>query len=69
MLRITRARIEHAQGLSGGRSTVYATFEDDREYRLLRYYPDELSFKASEFVGLTAAEAVKLHLEACLKAS
>lgn len=36
---------------------VHATFEDGKEKMLFDYYPDEISFTASEFVGLTEDEA------------
>ena len=39
---------------------VYATFEDGVEQALFSYYPDELSFRADEFVGLTHAQACAL---------
>ncbi|WP_230534054.1 hypothetical protein [Microvirga roseola] len=37
----------------GPLSEVFATLEDGREVRLFDYYPDEISFSSSEFVGLT----------------
>ena len=37
---------------------VYVKAEgDEREFFLFDYYPDELSFRAEEFVGLTVPEA------------
>lgn len=36
---------------------VHATFEDGVERMLFSYYPDELSFQPSEFIGLTAPQA------------
>jgi hypothetical protein len=36
---------------------VTATFEDGTEKFLFSYYPDELSFRPSEFVGLTYDQA------------
>lgn len=36
---------------------VHATFEDGTERMLFSYYPDEISFSPSEFVGLTEDEA------------
>jgi hypothetical protein len=35
---------------------VIATMEDGAEHVLFSYYPDEISFSPSEFVGLTASE-------------
>jgi hypothetical protein len=39
---------------------VFATLDDGREVRLFDYYPDELSFSESEFVGLTETEGRRL---------
>ena len=39
---------------------VVATFEDGSSKTLFSYYPDEISFRASEFIGLTEAEAMDL---------
>jgi len=39
---------------------VRATFEDGSEENLFTYYPDELSFTAAEFVGLTKEEGRQL---------
>jgi hypothetical protein len=39
---------------------VTATYEDQSTEKLFSYYPDEISFRASEFIGLTRAEAVEL---------
>ena len=39
---------------------VIATLEDGTEQMLFEYYPDEISFTPSEFVGLTIAEAIHL---------
>ena len=36
---------------------VRVTFEDGSEKELFRFYPDELSFRESEFIGLTEVEA------------
>ena len=40
---------------------VVATFEDGSSKSLFTFYPDEISFRASEFVGLTEQEAMALH--------
>lgn len=42
---------------------VYVTFQDGTEKKLFDYYPDELSFTALEFVGLTEEEAHLLKLK------
>ena len=39
---------------------VVATFEDGSSKNLFSFYPDEISFQASEFIGLTEAEAKSL---------
>lgn len=36
---------------------VIATFDDGTTKDLFEFYPDEISFTASEFIGLTEAEA------------
>ena len=39
---------------------VHITLVDGKEYDLFEYYPDEINFTASEFVGLTVDEAYEL---------
>ena len=39
---------------------VIATFEDGSTKNLFSFYPDEVSFQPSEFVGLTEEEAHSL---------
>ena len=39
---------------------VIATFEDGSSKSLFTFYPDEVSFRASEFIGLTEDEARSL---------
>ena len=39
---------------------VIATFEDGSTKTLFSFYPDEISFQASEFIGLTEDEARSL---------
>ena len=39
---------------------VYVTVDDGREFRLFDYYPDEISFTPSEFIGLTLEQATNL---------
>ncbi len=36
---------------------VIATFEDGTRKNLFSFYPDEVSFRQSEFIGLTEEEA------------
>jgi len=40
--------------------TVTATFEDGTPKELFSFFPDEISFSPSEFVGLTEEEAHQL---------
>ena len=39
---------------------VAVTFNDGKEETLFTFYPDELSFNESEFIGLTRNEAMSL---------
>jgi|15BtaG_2_1085339.scaffolds.fasta_scaffold03482_7 hypothetical protein len=39
---------------------VSVTFEDGSEKDLFSFYPDELSFSKSEFIGLTEDQAYQL---------
>ncbi len=39
---------------------VVATFEDGSRKTLFAFYPDEVSFRESEFIGLTEEEAHSL---------
>ena len=45
------------EGMFDDMPKVTATFEDGTTKELFTFYPDELSFRASEFVGLTEQEA------------
>ena len=40
---------------------VIATFEDGTTKPLFSFFPDEISFRASEFIGLTEPEAHSLY--------
>lgn len=48
------------EGMFDDMPAVIATFEDDTVKRLFSFYPDEVSFTASMFVGLTEQEARSL---------
>ena len=39
---------------------VHVTLEDNTEQLLFSYYPDEISFSSSEFIGLTIDQAKHL---------
>lgn len=49
-----------SQGMFDPMPEVIATFEDGTTKPLFSFFPDELSFRESEFVGLTEAEAHSL---------
>ena len=48
------------QGMFDPMPEVIATFEDGSTKNLFSFYPDEVSFEPSEFVGLTEEEAHSL---------
>ena len=48
------------QGMFDPMPEVVATFEDGSTKTLFSFYPDEVSFVPSEFVGLTEKEAHSL---------
>jgi hypothetical protein len=57
-VKITQARITPLpQSLGDSLPEVWITLENGSEERLFEYYPDEISFAAAEFVGLTIPEA------------
>lgn len=39
---------------------IHAEFDDGSTGKVLEYYPDEISFSESEFIGLTELEAHEL---------
>ena len=56
--KIIRARITAMpKSLFDPMPKVFVTLEDGEEQYLFDYYPDEISFTAGEFVGLTIKEA------------
>jgi hypothetical protein len=48
------------QGMFDPMPEVIATFEDGSTKTLFAFHPDEISFRASEFIGLTEEEAHSL---------
>jgi hypothetical protein len=40
---------------------VHVTYEDGTKQKLFRFYPDEISFQPSEFIGLTIEQALDLY--------
>lgn len=60
-LKIVSARItDMPKGYFDPMPQVWVTYEDNKEQMLFEYYPDEISFTPSEFVGLTRSEAIHL---------
>jgi hypothetical protein len=60
-MKIVKARITaQPKSLFDPMPEVWVTFEDGKEEKLFSYYPDEISFVASEFLGLTRDEAHSL---------
>ena len=49
------------QGMFDAMPEVIATFEDGSRKSLFSFYPDEVSFRVSEFIGLTEPEAHSLY--------
>lgn len=45
------------EGMFDPMPEVIATFEDGSSKTLFSFYPDELSFQASDFIGLTEEQA------------
>lgn len=48
------------EGMWDKMPAVNVTFSDGTEKSLFEFYPDEISFSESEFIGLTVAEARNL---------
>jgi molybdopterin-guanine dinucleotide biosynthesis protein A len=48
------------EGMFDPMPEVVATFEDGTTKPLFSFYPDEITFQASEFIGLTEQEAKAL---------
>jgi hypothetical protein len=60
-MKITSARItELPKTVFDPIPVVFVTTEDGVEHRLFQYYPDEISFKPEEFLGLTLDDAARL---------
>ena len=59
---ITKARItEQPKSLFDPIPQVWVTYENEEEEEMLfDYYPDEISFTADEFIGLTRDQALRL---------
>ena len=60
-MRIKSARItDMPKSFTDPLPIVFVTTEDDEEHELFDYFPDEIYFSPSEFVGLTIDEAIAL---------
>lgn len=57
MATIIKARIEPSTGMFSPPKVMVVLEGSDEETFLFDYYPDEISFTAEEFVGLTEDEA------------
>lgn len=63
---MTTAKITHARitdmpiGLLDPMPSIMVRVADGQEQRLFEYYPDELTFCAAEFIGLTVEEGKSL---------
>ena len=55
------------QGMNDKMPEVKVTLDNGEELVLFDFYPDEISFTESEFIGLTIEEAKKLKFEKDLK--
>lgn len=60
-MKILNARITAMpKGMFDPMPVVYATTADGVEHELFSFYPDEISFTATEFEGLTIEQACAL---------
>jgi hypothetical protein len=60
-LKIISARItKMPKNLFSPLPNVFVTLEDKTEILLFEYYPDEIEFRTSEFIGLKVSEALRL---------
>jgi len=60
-MKIVSARItDQPKSMFDPMPRVYATTDDGQECFLFEYYPDEISFTPSEFVGLDLEQATNL---------
>ena len=67
-MKVVSVRItEQPKSLFDPMPRVFVTTEDGVEHFLYQYYPDEISFTESEFIGLTLEECGQLYTEKDLK--
>ncbi len=64
-MKIIRARITRSPEtmLDFFLPDVYVVTEDNVEHHLFNYYPDEITFRPEEFVGLTLEQARRLKVQ------
>ena len=61
-MKIIEARItELPKSLFDPMPEVRVKFDSGREEKLFSFYPDEISFDANEFIGLTREQALRLY--------
>lgn len=48
------------EGMFDTMPSVFVTLSNGESLRLFEYYPDEISFEETEFIGLTVNEAKRL---------
>ena len=58
--KITKARITESKDIFDVPQVMVVYEGSEEEVFLFSYYPDEISFTADEFIGLTEAEATNL---------
>lgn len=58
--RITAQPRPMPEGMNDPMPKVFVTTDDNVEHELFEYYPDEISFIESEFIGLSLNEAKDL---------
>ena len=58
--RITAMPRPMPEGMFDAMPQVHVVLEDGSEQMLFEYYPNEISFEAEEFIGLTIKEARSL---------
>lgn len=61
--RITPMPRPMPDGMFDSMPEVWVTFEGGQEEKLFSFYPDEISFTANEFIGLTEDEARHLKVK------
>lgn len=63
-MKVISARITAMpEDMFGPMPEVHVTMENGREQFLFDYYPDEISFKPEEFIGLTIPECKHLKFQ------